>query len=204
MHWVYAMTPERLAEIRGRLEAATPGPWDVKRPGEPAAGGFGIVANLGNDCDFQRCFVTAPHVASCRRTKADAALIAHAPQDIADLMKEVESLQEQRDRLAAGAVAMTEGLNTEVERLQSRILDLDIDGDVHRERMQRAREGWATATDRAERAEAEVERLREGIAEAAYVAEQLQKYMEGHRSFTVNRRELLNAWLDKWRPTDEA
>lgn len=72
--------PDRLAEIRARLDAATPGPWvypedDLTR----------IQASDGVS------------VAVITRRIDDADLIAHAPADIAWLLDEVEQLRESLD-----------------------------------------------------------------------------------------------------------
>lgn len=79
---------ERLDEIRARLEAATPGPWDVSTVGENPAN-----------------FVRYPNgMAFCQiGNLMDAEFIAASPEDIAYLLKEVERLQQQvidRDKAA--------------------------------------------------------------------------------------------------------
>jgi hypothetical protein len=84
--------PDRLAEIRARLDAATPGPWTTDRS---------PLADDGNSAWFPECGyfyeVTAPrlqkYVAEAYgHEPADAELIAHAPADIAWLLGEVERL----------------------------------------------------------------------------------------------------------------
>jgi len=75
--------PDRLAEIRARLDAATPGPWTPEetqrghdiwwQPGEGMRDGR--VANV--------------------YVERDAHFIAHAPADIAWLLDEVERLREE-------------------------------------------------------------------------------------------------------------
>ena len=72
--------PDRLAEIRARLDAATPGPW-FHYPGEPW---------VTNATDEPRIIVAT---VSPRMTGDNADLIAHAPADIAWLLAEVERLQ---------------------------------------------------------------------------------------------------------------
>lgn len=72
---------DRLAEIRARLNAATPGPWEWREwsCGDEAITGpdnTGFVVNVDE---------ATPH--------ADADLIAHAPADIAWLLDEVERLR---------------------------------------------------------------------------------------------------------------
>lgn len=71
---------DRLQEIRARLDAATPGPWEWREwsCGDEAITGpdnTGFVVNVDE---------TTPH--------ADADLIAHAPADIAWLLEKVEEL----------------------------------------------------------------------------------------------------------------
>ena len=66
--------PDRIAEIRARLDAATPGPWLVRN-------GWVDLNNLHGD------------VIPVGHNDADADLIAHAPADIAWLLDEVERLR---------------------------------------------------------------------------------------------------------------
>ena len=60
--------PDRLQEIRARLDAATPGPWEVV------------------------CNTTSDVVGVLDGDYDDADLIAHAPADIAWLLEEVDNL----------------------------------------------------------------------------------------------------------------
>jgi hypothetical protein len=76
----------REAEIRARLEAATPGPWEVR-----AALGTGLLHVSHADSEVGR-----PPIAQFAEA-ADAALIAHAPADLAWLLAEVARLTEERD-----------------------------------------------------------------------------------------------------------
>ncbi len=79
------MTPERLAEIKARLAAATPGPWEV----------------LHNSSSDVSVFSTSPHagqkavawMAETLRCEQNAELIAHAPTDLADLLAYVGQLE---------------------------------------------------------------------------------------------------------------
>lgn len=96
------MTGRRLAEIRRRLDAATPGPWELWHekteaadPAVPyrqctvAAGGDPVVPPL-----FDRGYC---HANSAYRdesiTQADAEFIAHARRDVEDLLDEVMRLR---------------------------------------------------------------------------------------------------------------
>ena len=122
------MTPEQLAEIRARLDAATPGPWvrglDAKAAGvsHPNWGqvlapweGYGYAPICEAYC---RAWTTDEEDDACRargldarrsgreewhepaQVAANAALIAHALSDLRALLDEVERLTAERDRLA--------------------------------------------------------------------------------------------------------
>jgi hypothetical protein len=97
-----AADSSRLAEIRARLEAATPGPWS-RDPGPET--------ELGTDLWYDRLYsdrsqpdgfvyihpVTKPEdelwIAEVFQNEQDADLISHAPADIAWLLDEVERLE---------------------------------------------------------------------------------------------------------------
>lgn len=73
----------RLQEIRARLDAATPGPWEeggFDRPWSVTAGRFVLDER------------------SSATRQADADLIAHAPADIAWLLDELERCREESER----------------------------------------------------------------------------------------------------------
>lgn len=77
------MIPEqRLAEIRARLEAATPGSWS------PYADDRGWCVLL----DHENVGVIA-EVLDARTAEGDARLIAHAPADLAYLLARVQRLE---------------------------------------------------------------------------------------------------------------
>jgi len=84
------MTSAELAEIEGRLLAATPGPWQT-RHGDPSTVETTASAAAENQrevCDTG--FRDSPGgVGECR---ANARFIAHAPTDIAALLAEVRRL----------------------------------------------------------------------------------------------------------------
>lgn len=79
---------DRIAEIRARLESATPGPWRVIEPLQPTV-------------RPHRRMIVADEVASQQSSEIgnvqfswfDTRLIVHAPADIAWLLDEVERLQ---------------------------------------------------------------------------------------------------------------
>lgn len=71
------MTPERLAEIKARADAATKGPWKVAEQ------------------DLE-CWIAGPTVVQNQEgafARPNAAFIAHAREDIPDLLAEVERLK---------------------------------------------------------------------------------------------------------------
>jgi hypothetical protein len=88
---------DRIAEIRARLEAATPGPWKAQEYDEnPGDEGCAI---LGNTTTTMRSYVLAyslPYPWHDREaTERDAELIANAPTDLAYLLARVEELERQ-------------------------------------------------------------------------------------------------------------
>lgn len=84
------MTPERLAEIEAREKAATAAPWTREKPGIcPQTGfreGVAVAATLGNQMIYA-------HPPGGQFPSADANFIAHARQDIPDLVAEVRRLR---------------------------------------------------------------------------------------------------------------
>lgn len=84
------MTPTQslIAEVRARLEKASPGPWKIS-----ARQGSGYMASIRTSVPFSKevAFVTS----NCGTTGGslcdpDAQLIAHAPTDLARLLEIVE------------------------------------------------------------------------------------------------------------------
>ena len=84
------MTQERLNAIRGRLDARTPGEWEASgREIDALAPSWGEVVSTEVNC-MNYCYGgTGRGVEHAE----DAELIAHAPQDLADLLAEVERLR---------------------------------------------------------------------------------------------------------------
>ena len=79
---------DRIAEIKARCEAATPGPW-----------------YKGNDTLVMK---TESHAVVCdTRARSDAAFIAHARDDIPDLLAELERVTAERDA-AVGDLSTTD------------------------------------------------------------------------------------------------
>lgn len=84
----------RLEEIRARLNAATPGPWRTSWRGiDPD-----VVSIEGGICHAEDCDCDGPDLVLA---EADAAFIAHAPEDIAFLLARVAALKAALAPLAA-------------------------------------------------------------------------------------------------------
>ena len=97
------LTDERLAEIRAREQAATPGPWDLFEHtiDRGAHKGRRVVASIGRNPP-QRKSVIHPNWtefegglwdAWLHVSPTDAAFIAASRQDIGDLLAEIERLR---------------------------------------------------------------------------------------------------------------
>jgi hypothetical protein len=94
-------TEDRIAAIRARLAAATPGPWVKVQHGNTGnrAGDSWWTVNRGFD-DGRLVQAGSGQIArmvSIAKGGGDAALVAHAPDDIAWLLAEVERLQAHAD-----------------------------------------------------------------------------------------------------------
>lgn len=107
------MTEQRRNEIRARLEAATPGPWNY----DPRVGCVAVYSGEKRNClATDEPFIYYKPGVRVRdgwetdpQHRSDAALIAHAPTDLADLLAEVERLREVLDaarQVASGDVPM--------------------------------------------------------------------------------------------------
>lgn len=98
------MDDKRIAEIRARVEAATPGPWTIEYIGEdaPPFDHQYITGRIlsehhtytGNSVDVPGC-VNDPSTMTTR----DANLIAHAPTDLADLLAALDAARADVARL---------------------------------------------------------------------------------------------------------
>jgi hypothetical protein len=91
------MTPSQLSAIRARLDAATPGPWELW---------YGELdwVSVGIDGDtVAECRTHINHQFSGWQNLRNATLIAHAPTDLRALLDEVE-------RLKSWQVAVADGL----------------------------------------------------------------------------------------------
>jgi len=117
-----SMSPEELAEIRAREQAATPGPWFSRN--DP-----GGTCECGMDLPLQAALVVSGAttggitlVIEDAREKENADFIAHSRQDVPNLLAEVDRLTEDANtfrRLYAeeGHKAMV--LNEEISRLNA-------------------------------------------------------------------------------------
>ena len=108
------LTPEHLEEIRARLAAATPGPWDYW---------FEVETRVGPSRENPIALVKQMRHARCpggvRGTgvDADAALIAAAPTDLRDLLAEVQRLQAEIQPRIERSIAFQEAMEeAEAER----------------------------------------------------------------------------------------
>lgn len=138
----------RLAEIRARLAAATPGPWYVNQlddvfsmsfvaVGTSPDDGTGDYASNRYDTLVAATLVQQPRYV-CHdddRWDENAALIAHAPADIAYLLAEVKRLTVERDAALAGELLLRDAtvlaaskrikqLEAEVQRLRDALTAL--------------------------------------------------------------------------------
>lgn len=89
------MTPERLAEIRDRLRAATSGPWKMCDAREGActcgliwalpADAVVAIADSAGHSELKEGFTD-------EQARKNGEFIAHAPEDIADLLAAIDAL----------------------------------------------------------------------------------------------------------------
>jgi hypothetical protein len=92
-----ADSPERETEIRARLEAATPGPWEVvdyRRGDSESDTWLGVIQGAFEILDERFQVGHVKYSALPPKVNiANAALIAHAPGDLAFLLELVSSLR---------------------------------------------------------------------------------------------------------------
>ena len=99
------MTPERLAEIRARVEAATPGPWQWVNwandiPEHPADWLVSPPETRPHGPsewfpDLQNLLIHAPTDADAELTLADRSFVAHAREDVPALLAYIAELEDQ-------------------------------------------------------------------------------------------------------------
>ncbi len=99
------MTDEQIAEIRKRLEAATPGPW--KSDIIDNVGGnwlIGFVLDAGIDQENKKWIVTTDNLRASEcvsgGAEEDTQFIAHAPTDISALLADNDRLRGELDVMA--------------------------------------------------------------------------------------------------------
>lgn len=170
------MTPEELAEIQGRHEAATPGPW-WSDESDLMWRLHGVHARIpGNENTLlpeqiiNKQIVKAPksgtNYAEYWPDEADDAFITHAWQDIADLLAEAKRLIDERDRYkAATANWSTESVKQQeraeqVEDLAKRLIALVDEALAIRMYGERAPGGTENWADWDIKAEAEMRGIR--------------------------------------------
>ena len=111
-----AMTPERIAEIKAREGKATPGPWVVDCNGISSKNGTQIL-NAGSCIPDPQTAVDYGGTVHDWKEEIydygvhkwdDAAFIAHARQDIPDLLAEVEWLRAENKRLERQVMQLAE------------------------------------------------------------------------------------------------
>lgn len=95
------ITKERLAEIKARAEAATPGPWEPFEWYHSDDGGWAAVGPHHVDVDGYE--PDEPGSLIHERATLDAAFISAARTDVPDLVAEVERLRELISDIEAGA-----------------------------------------------------------------------------------------------------
>lgn len=112
--------PLDLAAIKARLAAATPGPWRQQ------------LCACGSDCDDHASVKAGGSLVVTCAPDADADLIAHAPQDLAALIAEVERLRAVLDSSSSALTEIAEDIRRELwldeqdfrgHKLYDRIMD---------------------------------------------------------------------------------
>jgi hypothetical protein len=111
------MTPEQLAEIEARAEAATPGVWYWEALGE-----HGYPQRIGNDAEV----AVAETWTDPEWPPANAEFIAHARTDVPDLVAEVRRLRAAVDA-ALDKWRQHVGVSDEVFPMQSRCICIACD-----------------------------------------------------------------------------
>jgi len=115
--------PDRLTEIRARLNAATPGPWRVR-----ANGSFiRARAVVYRDSNQHANNTDVCQLVGERREWADADLIAHAPADIEWLLAENYRLQ-MSNEIHKEDVAEIYDLRDQVNALWDIVYEQDVPG----------------------------------------------------------------------------
>ena len=108
------MTKEQMDDIRERLDAATPGPWEAVTPKRYAA----VRSEKAGCYVYTQGKIPADtHADTVTRQQRDAHLIANAPTDLRALLDEVERLTKREDELVkAGLDLMVANKDLTAER----------------------------------------------------------------------------------------
>lgn len=93
------MTQERLDAIKARCEAATLGPWYVEYEMDGPFAEPQCIQGPENVTTYHDAYNDYRVSAVVEMAEADLEFIAHARQDIPDLLAEVERLRAENDRL---------------------------------------------------------------------------------------------------------
>lgn len=108
------MTAERIAQIRARADAATRGPWHVQLTAETyidRPSRYPIYSEVRGVVDVAE---GDTYVAQTKRgneqARADAEFIAHAREDVAVLLAEIERLRAALVEATAELIALRDGL----------------------------------------------------------------------------------------------
>jgi hypothetical protein len=165
------ITPTRIAEIRARLEAATPGPWRHTNSGESIHPQKGLMICGMAQAETER---------EADRNARNFDLIANAPADLADLLAALDAAQAERQedhdilREAFNAYAPTEAKGHTERPIGRAIVVMKFLSD--KVRIYQAERDAATA--RAVAAEAEATALRAEVARLG--PEQVEREFQGH------------------------
>ena len=110
-----------LAEIKARCEAATPGPWVDRLRDFECLDGYGLESHPTVETNGKTVCVLCEREFDDDNDEADAVFIAHARQDIPDLLAEVERLRKRAERLRAGVKSLKSTRDFLVSNLANRI-----------------------------------------------------------------------------------
>lgn len=106
-------TPERLAEVRARAEAATVGPWEWDAPStEPWPSGDENLHNAANDPVLSSWGYDADGIDA---SAEDRAFIAHARTDVPDLLAALDAATERAEKAEAALARVEAALSAHPE-----------------------------------------------------------------------------------------
>lgn len=160
------LSDERLAEIRAREQAATPGPWkDYVEHGfngwkSYATGSYKLESTSPEVAPYQVALVegySRGEPTTRRQRKLDAAFIAAARQDVPDLLAEVERLRKEVLRREIALTSLTP-LGSEWCNVPEKCAEFS------RNERNKANARWHEWVRRLKESQAEVTRLRSRVA----------------------------------------